>query len=70
MGFAALWPLAYGSCVSLRAQMVLFMMLPLFAMGATSKDAAKSRKNVTTAIATDRPAHTNRLAREKSPYLL
>src|SRR5689334_23418405 len=41
-------------------------------MGATSKDAVKSesRKTVTTATATDRPAHTNRLAREKSPYLL
>src|SRR5207249_6470081 len=30
----------------------------------------ESRKTVTTATATDRAAHTNRLAREKSPYLL
>ena len=72
MGFAALWPLLYGNCVSLRAQIVLLVVSSLAAMGATSKDAVKSesRKTVTTATATDRPAHTNRLAREKSPYLL
>ena len=72
LGFAGLQAVAYGTGVSLRAQIVLLVVSSLAAMGATSKDAVKpeSRKTVTTATATDRAAHTNRLAREKSPYLL
>src|SRR5438477_2714435 len=70
LGFARVSVVAYGTRVSFRAQ--IFLVLSLAALGATSKDAVKaeSRKTVTTAAATHPTAHTNRLAREKSPYLL
>ena len=58
-------PLAYGSGVSPGAQLVAVSLL--VGMAAVKPE---SRNNMTTPTITERPAHTNRLAREKSPYLL
>src|SRR6266850_2051313 len=71
--FALPRAVAYGEWVSPGAHIICVAVLlsARMALGA-SKEAVnvKGKNKVSTAIATDRPAHTNRLAREKSPYLL
>ncbi len=72
IAFAPAQSVAYATGVSLGAH-IAWVAVPLVAMaiaGAEQPAQTESRKDVTTTTGTDRRAHTNRLAREKSPYLL
>src|SRR4051812_45344875 len=73
IAFAAAERVAYAKSVSRAGDRgvllwALLAITPACSNGATPK--ANTRNPVTTATSSERHAHTNRLAREKSPYLL